>query len=196
MLHSIPQAVAERMRFLEEIDARDREDGTSQDVRLRQVPPETGRFLALLAVSAPPGEWLEIGTSAGYSALWISLACREAGRRLVTFESLEEKIALARETIRAAGLGGIVDLVEGDARDNLAGRRGVSFCFLDADKEVYLDCYEAVVPNLVPGGLLAADNAISHQEVLADFLDRCEGDVRVDSLVVPIGRGVLLCRKV
>lgn len=196
MFHEVPAAVADRMRFLEGVDARDRQDGTSPAARLRQVPPKTGRFLALLAASTPPGAWIEIGTSAGYSALWLSLACRALGRRLVTFEILPDKFAQARETIRLTGLEDVIDLVEGDARDHLAAYGGVSFCFLDADKEVYLDCYEAVVPNLVPGGLLAADNAISHREVLAGFLERCEEDDRVDQVLVPVGSGVQLCRKI
>jgi caffeoyl-CoA O-methyltransferase len=66
----------------------------------------------------------------------------------------------------------------------------VAFCFLDAEKDVYLDVYEKVVPNLVPGGILAADNAINHAESLADFLIRAENDPRVDALVVPVGKGV------
>jgi predicted O-methyltransferase YrrM len=71
----------------------------------------------------------------------------------------------------------------------------VAFCFLDAEKEVYLDVYERVVPNLLPGGILAADNAINHAESLAGFLDRTVNDPRGDALVVPVGKGVLVFRK-
>ena len=71
----------------------------------------------------------------------------------------------------------------------------ISFCFLDADKEVYHDCYEKIIPNLVKGGLLVADNAISHKEQLQSMLERALNDERVDALVVPVGSGVLVCRK-
>ena len=71
----------------------------------------------------------------------------------------------------------------------------ISFCFLDAEKDVYQDCYNAVIPNMVSGGLLVADNAISHKEALQPMLDRALSDQRVDAIVVPIGRGELLCRK-
>lgn len=76
MFNTISDPIQQRMRYLEAADARDRTDGTPRMERLRQIPPETGHFLALLAVVAPAGEFIEIGTSAGYSALWITLACR------------------------------------------------------------------------------------------------------------------------
>jgi predicted O-methyltransferase YrrM len=72
----------------------------------------------------------------------------------------------------------------------------VGFCFLDAEKEVYGECYDLVVPKLVPGGLLVADNAISHYEDLKPMLDRALTDSRVDAIVVPIGKGELVCRKI
>jgi caffeoyl-CoA O-methyltransferase len=195
MFHAIRPMLLERMRQLEEIDRKDRTDGTPRLQRLRQIPAETGKFLALLAAASPAGSWLEIGTSAGYSALWLSLACEQCGRRLTTFEVLPEKVELARETIRAAGIGRVVELIEGDAREKLPEYPEVAFCFLDAEKEVYSECYDAVVPRLVRGGILAADNAISHGEALNPMLKKVERDVRVDAMVVPVGKGILLCRK-
>lgn len=183
------------MHELEEQDASDRQDGTPRLQRLRQIPPVTGKFLALLCASAPAGSVLEVGTSGGYSSLWLALACRERGDRLTTFEILEEKAARARETFDAAEVGDVIQLIPGDARDFLSGYTQVAFCFLDAEKEAYLDVYEKVVPNLAPGGILAADNAINHAEALAGFLARAENDGRVDALVVPIGKGILVCRK-
>jgi len=195
MFHNIPEPVSERMRALEAQDAIDREDGTPRQQRLRQIPPVTGKFLALLCAAAPKGSVLEVGTSGGYSSLWLALACRERGDHLTTFEILEEKVARASETFKAAGLSGRIQLIQGDARQVISGYAGVAFCFLDAEKDVYLDVYEKVVPNLVPGGILAADNAINHAEALAGFLTYAENDPRVDALVVPIGKGILVCRK-
>lgn len=196
MFHEIPPPVLDRMRYLETIDVADRVDGTPRMERLRQIPPETGRFVALLAAGAPTGAVIEIGTSAGYSALWLALACRAAGRRLTTFEVLPEKTGLARETFRVAQVEHLVDLVEGDALEHLAGVGAVAFCFLDAEKEIYGECYEAVVPRLVTGGLLVADNAINHRETLQPMLDRAMSDPRVDAVIVPIGKGELVCRRI
>lgn len=195
MFHEIPDAMARRMRALEAIDAKDREDGTPRMQRLRQVPRETGMFLALLAAGAPQGACIEIGASAGYSTLWLALACRHRRSRLKTFEVLAEKAALAAETFRLARVEDVVELIAGDAREHLGACKDIAFCFLDAEKEVYADCYEAVVPNLVPGGLLVADNAINHRETLQPMLDRALSDPRVDALIVPIGKGELVCRK-
>jgi len=184
------------MHYLESLDKEDRLAGKSPLGRLRQVPPETGKFLALLASTAPEGTYLEIGTSGGYSAMWLSLACKERGRKLITFEVLEEKANLARETFKVTGLENVVELIFGDAKKYLQNYKNVAFCFLDAEKEEYLDCYEKVVPNLVKGGILVADNVISHKEILEPMLERALADVRVDALIVPIGRGELVCRKI
>ena len=82
--------------------------------RLRQIPRETGKFITLLASGTPDGRCIEIGTSAGYSTLWLSLACQNTGRKIVTFEILEAKALLARETFRVAGIEQVVQLVLGD----------------------------------------------------------------------------------
>jgi predicted O-methyltransferase YrrM len=195
MFQDIPKEIRDRMRFLEELDAKHRAENAPREQRLRQVPRETGQFLALLAATAPDGQYIEIGTSGGYSALWISLACRLLGRKLTTFEILEEKATLAQETFLAAGIGDIVQLVKGDALEHLPGYIDVSFCFLDAEKELYSRCYETVVPNMIAGGILAADNVISHKRILKPVVARVVEDERVDALVVPIGSGVLICRK-
>lgn len=195
MFDTIPEPMRRRMSELEAVDARDRRDGTPHLQRLRQIPPETGRFLALLAANAPAGAWVEVGSSAGYSTLWLALAAREAGATITTYELLPEKLALAQETFAQADVYDVVRLVGGDARDYLAAAADIGFCFLDAEKVVYGDCYELVVPRLLPGGLLIADNAVSHQETLQPLLERALSDPRVDALVVPIGRGELVCRK-
>jgi predicted O-methyltransferase YrrM len=183
------------MRHLERIDAVDRTNGTPQGARLRQVPEVTGRFLAMLAACAPSGKVLEIGTSAGYSAMWISLACKEKGATLTTFEVSADKAKVATETFKVAGLEMTAQVVEGDARDYLPAFSDVAFCFLDAEKDVYTDCYKLIIPRLLQGGLLIADNVISHREALRGFLNVALADNRVDSLVVPIGNGLLTCRR-
>jgi caffeoyl-CoA O-methyltransferase len=151
--------------------------------------------LALLAASSPEGSWIEIGTSAGYSTLWLALACRERGQTITTFEIMTSKSALAAANFTAAGVNDVITLVEDDFLSYVDRLGDISFCFLDAEKEVYGPCYEAVVPRLVPGGPLVADNVLSHQDELKPMLDAALSDSRVDALVVPIGKGELVCRK-
>lgn len=195
MLHNIPESVKKRMEYLEKMDSEERVNGTPRLERLRQIPPETGKFLSILAAGAPNGEFLEIGTSGGYSTMWIALACIEKGIKIKTFEILEEKIKLAKETFRESKIANYVELVEGDARGFLEKEKNISFCFLDAEKEVYEDCYDLIIPNMVKGGLLVADNAINHYKILKPMIDKALSDKRVDALIVPIGKGLLFCRK-
>ena len=195
MFHDIPEPVLKRMKELEAIDTRDRIDGTPQSKRLRQIPPDTGRFLALLAASAPEGVYLEIGASAGYSTLWLALACRELQRKIVTFEIDKEKVKLARETFSKAEVDDVVQLVAGDARDFIKDFDDIVFCFLDAEKEDYIELFELIVPRMKKGGLLIADNVISHADTLSKLVDRAQADDRLDAVVVPIGKGELVCRR-
>jgi len=195
MFEQITPAMFARMQELEVIDIRDRTDGTPRSKRLRQIPPETGRFLAILATSTPPGLWIEIGTSAGYSTLWLALAARATGRKVVTVDMDGAKVELARATFAAAGVEDVINLVHGDALAHLPHTHDIAFCFLDAEKDMYGPCYDLVVPRMVSGGLLVADNAIQFEQELRPMLDRALTDDRMDSVLVPIGSGDLVCRK-
>jgi caffeoyl-CoA O-methyltransferase len=195
IFHDIPAPVLERMAYLEAVDAQDRLDGTPKAARLRQIPPETGRFLALLAAGAPPGPVVEIGASGGYSGLWLALACRKRGDHLTTFDFDAEKARRAQESFTAAGMLDHARVVLGDARQHLPEFDTIAFCFLDVEKDIYSECYDLVVPRLASGGYLVVDNAISHQEELSEFLQHAQADVRVDALVVPVGKGLLVCRR-
>ena len=195
MFHIIPKQVQDRMSYLEAIDAKDRVDGTERLKRLRQITPNTGKFIALLASIAPAGNLIEIGTSAGYSTLWISLACMEKETKITTFEILDEKYSIAQETFSAANVSSHVNLIKGDACKLLKDINDISFCFLDAGKEIYDKCYDIVIPKMVTGGILVADNAINKREILQPMLDKALNDQRVDALIVPIGKGELVCKK-
>jgi predicted O-methyltransferase YrrM len=195
MFESISPAMLSRMQELEAIDLRDRIDGTPHSKRLRQVSPEVGRLIALLAASAPAGPCIEIGTSAGYSTLWLALAARATGCRVTTFDIDAHKIELARATFAATGVADVIDLIHGDALEHLPTYTGIGFCFLDAEKDIYGPAYDLVVPRMATGGILIADNAISHETELRPMLDRALRDDRVDAVLVPIGTGDLICRR-
>jgi predicted O-methyltransferase YrrM len=195
MFNDLSDTVLDVMHELEVRDEHDRDDGTAHLERLRQITPDTGRFIALWAASVPDGEMIEIGTSAGYSALWLAQACRVTGRRLTTYEILPEKARLARETFERTGVTDVVSLVEGNFLDHVGGLGDVAFCFLDAEKDVYQACYDAVIPKMVSGAILIADNATSHREDLQTMLDQVLVDHRVDAVVATVGKGELVCRR-
>lgn len=197
MFHNIAPEILRRMKVLEKRDAKEQENLVNIDSfdKLRQVPPETGRFLSIMALTAPEGNWLEIGTSAGYSALWISLACKVRGTTLTTFEINPNKIKKATETFDKTNTSRFVNIVEGNVLDNLLEYKNISFCFLDAEKKIYKDCYEIMLPNMVPGAILLADNVISHRRYLKSMVNKTLRDERVDAVIIPIGKGILLARK-
>lgn len=197
MFDDMPERIRARMAYLERLDASHRHMSAVKHFdRLRQVPPATGKLLALLAAGAPRGTWLELGTSGGYSTLWLSLAAGESGRKIITFEISPAKAALARETFKAAGLERTVGLVHGDALKYLGHYKQVAFCFMDLEKALYRKAYEILVPNLVRGGLLVADNVVSHRDECAAAVKRAFADKRVDAQIVPVGSGLLVVRKI
>jgi len=184
-----------RMRYLEKFDAQDRLSDKPALQRLRQIPPQTGKFLALMAAICPRGNFVEIGTSAGYSTMWISLAAQERNVRIKTFEILPEKAQMARESFAQAHIEQYVELTTGDALSSLSKINDIAFCFLDAEKDVYEKCWDMVADKIVMHGMLIADNALSHARELGSMIKKVEADTRFDCLIVPIANGELVCRR-
>jgi len=178
---------------LERDDTRERQQGAPRAERLRQVTPEVGRFLHTLVLATRPRSIVEIGTSGGYSTVWLATAARTVGASVVTLEIDPAKVRRATNSLREAGVDDVATIVEGDAFAYLRERREpIDFVFLDSEKEDYAAFLELIVPLLPAGGLLVADNLTSHAEDLAEFRRRAESDPRLSAVVVPIGRGELL----
>ncbi len=126
---------------------------------MMNVPPADGRLLRLLTEAVGAKHVVEVGTSNGYSAIWLCLALRTTGGKLTTFEIDKRRAGLARENFRRAGVEEIVTLVEGDAHKEVPKVKGpIDVVFLDADKEGYIDYLEKLLPLLRPGGLVLAHN--------------------------------------
>jgi predicted O-methyltransferase YrrM len=196
MIKKLPKTVEKRLVYLENLDEQAKSNGTYGEI-LWQIPRETAEFVYIMAASAPKGKYLEIGTGGGYSALWIGLACRIHGRKLETFEYDPFKAAIARVSFNTTGMEDTITLIEDDALNHLVNYNNVSFCFLDTeDKGIYLDCYNLIVPKMVSGGIFIADNATSHKFELRRMFDAVFKDERVDAIIVPIGKGELVCRKI
>jgi predicted O-methyltransferase YrrM len=188
VFHDIPTSMQRVMRALEAETERDQP-------ALRSVTADVGRCLALLAMSAPKGAFVELGSSAGYSTLWLSLAARARGVKLTTVEFDERKVVLARENISRAGAGEWVQAVHGDALDYATRFVDIAFCFSDLQPpELNARVYEKAVPRLVSGGLLVIDNVTSPR-LQTELLSRAGNDPRVDSVLLPFPKGDLICRK-
>jgi caffeoyl-CoA O-methyltransferase len=182
---------------LEARDASEREHDVARAVRLRQIPREVGRFLQALVLASKPRTIVEIGASGGYSTTWLASAAAHVGARVTTLEIDPVKVALATGALDDAGLASVATIVAGDAFAWLRARtEPVDFFFLDAEKEDYAAFLDLVTPLLPVGGVLVADNLLSHPDDLAAFRERALADPRLAGLVVPIGRGELVAVRV
>ena len=184
------------LRRLEEEDTLDRVDGTPRQLRLRAVTADVGQFLRLLVKLTEARHIVEIGTSGGYSTIWLASAARETGGQVTTLELDAAKIERARQNFALAGVDDLVTIVEGDAHQTLGTLKGsFDLAFLDAEKEFYLDFLEPLVGLLRVGGVLVADNLLSHAEDLAPFREAAESRADLECVLVPFPRGELMCVK-
>jgi predicted O-methyltransferase YrrM len=171
-------------------------DETQRDrvARWRNVEPETAELLGLLVRAKRARRVLEIGTSNGYSTIWLADAAEATGGTVLTVEIEPSRTALARENVARAGLEDRVELRTEDAAQTLRALPDHAFelTFLDAERPHYVGYWRDLVRTLAPGGLLAVDNAISHGNELVDFRAVVDGDARVTQALVPIGAGLLL----
>ncbi len=152
------------------------------------VPLEDGRLLRLLAEAMNAQHVVEIGTSNGYSGIWICLALRSTGGKLTTYEIDEHRAGLARKIFERAGVGDLVTLVLGDAHEKVAELEGpIDILFLDADKEGYIDYLEKLLPKMRPGGLVMAHN-MNTRQAHKPFVDAITQNKKLETLFLHMDR--------
>ena len=185
----IDERVAAILERLYAEDAAQRAAGLPSSQRTRNVERETGHWLALLVRATNAREVLEVGSSNGVSTIWLAAATRENGGRVTGTEILPERAADANNNLAAAGLDAVARVVVGDARDTVATlSRRFDFVFIDAEKDDYVGHLEAVIDHLRPGGLILADNVISHDVSAYQAALRVRSDL--ETVTIPIDRGV------
>ena len=190
MLDDRVRAVLER---LEREDAAERERGLPPEQRSRQVEPTTGRFLFSLVAPQTDCEVLEIGGSRGYSSIWLGAGVRYFGGRVLSLEHDPAKIEAWRRNVADAGLEEWAELVEGDAHETLPAIDDVfDVVFLDAEKDDYEALFQVARTKVEPGGLVVADNVLSHEETLGAYSRARQDDPTLESVTVPLDRGLEL----
>jgi caffeoyl-CoA O-methyltransferase len=170
-------------------DGAQRAAGLPSSQRTRNVERQTGRWLALLVRATNARELLEIGSSNGVSTIWLAAAARQNGGQVIGTEILPERVAEANRNLAEAGLDGVARVVAGEARATVASLPGpFDLVFIDAEKDDYVDHFAAVVDRVEIGGLILADNVISHDLSAYQAMLRSRSDV--ETVTVPIDRGV------
>ncbi|HJE57330.1 MAG TPA: O-methyltransferase [Nocardiopsis listeri] len=174
-----------------------------------QIGPEQGVFTTLLTRLSGARNVVEVGTFTGYSSICFARGLPDDGT-LLALDISEEWTSVARRYWERAGVSGKIELRIGPALESLRALpedTRFDLAFLDADKTGYLDYWEELVPRIRPGGLLLADNTLSHGRVIdpeqtsphvqgiRDFNDRVVADDRVSQVLLPLGDGLTLARK-
>ena len=160
------------------------------------IAPENGQFLAILIRSIKAQNVLEVGTSKGYSSIWIAAALKETGGKLITLEFDSQRAEEAQAHLREVGLDHIVQVRVGNALDEIP-KCDVTFdlVFLDAEKNEYRRYLELVLPNIRPGGLILADDTVTMRDEMPDYIEFVFNTPMLHSVDIPLDDGVILSYK-
>jgi predicted O-methyltransferase YrrM len=186
-------------REWEEIRRMDSEEFQKHmDDFLLSVGSATGQLVNLLIKEAKARTVLEVGSSYGYSTVWLAEAVRETAGSVISLEIHPEKQKQARDAIERAGLRGFVDFKLGDARESLEDlTQTIDFVLLDLWKHLYIPCFDLFYPRLGTGALIVADNMIfpeSSREAAAAYQKHIRSKPGIQSLLLPVGFGLELSR--
>jgi predicted O-methyltransferase YrrM len=168
------------------------------DEFLIPIGPDTGRLLNTLIKSQPARTILELGTSYGYSTVFLAEAARAARGKVISVDISAEKQRYAKEHLIAACLDEVVEFVTGDARELIGSLTGpLDFVLIDLWKDLYIPCFDLVRPKLSEGAFIAADNILLPEffrnEMMA-YRAHVRRDGRFESILLPVGSGIELSR--
>ena len=180
--------------FLTELyEAGQRNDAQEQErsKKMLNLEPETAQLLHIMLRSSRRTRLLEIGTSNGYSTIWLAWAASATGGSVISIDRDAHKQALADEHLRHVGLRERVNLRCGDATEIIGELTGPFDCvFFDADRFSAPAQLTLLLPKLTPDALLLADNVLSHPDEIAGYLQALEGLSQFERVIVPIGKGL------
>ena len=162
------------------------------------IPRKTGvlinTFIKMMGIKSA----LEIGTSNGYSGLWIAKALKETGGKLTTIEFYEKRQSVAISNFEKCGVADIIRPLQGSAcevLEALGPEEKFDFVFIDANKREYVKYFELVKPHLTEKALIIADNITSHAEKVQDFIDAVDKDDEFQYEIVEVPGGILIAYK-
>jgi len=182
---------------LEEFGKTNDGSNTARPRRMLNITRDTGELLAVLVRATAARRVLEIGTSNGYSTLWLASAARALGGTVTTVELADYKVGLATANFERSGLARHISLLHDDAGRvlQLAADGVYDLVFLDSERPEYPGWWPDLKRVLRPGGLLVVDNATSHQAEMAPFVALVTADRGFVTSLVPVGNGELLAVK-
>lgn len=184
-------ALEQLKRELEQFGEYNDSQQQARGSKMLNITRDTGELLAVLVQASGADAVLEIGTSNGYSTLWLAEAVRRLDGRVTTIELDEGKRVMAAANFQRAGLGPWITQLAGEAGALLAElpTEGYQLVFLDSDRQHYRTWWPQIRRLLAPRGLLVVDNAISHRDEMAEWMSEVQRDPAFQSTLVPVGKG-------
>ena len=162
------------------------------------IPRKTGVLINMFIKMMNIQSVLEIGTSNGYSGIWIAKALKQTGGKLTTIEYYDKRQSVAIENFTKCGVVDIVRPLQGSACDileSLGEDEKFDFVFIDANKREYVKYFELVKPHLTEKALIIADNITSHAEKVQTFIDAIDADDEFQYEIVEVPGGILIAYK-
>ncbi len=160
------------------------------------ISADTGEFFYILVLISKAENILEVGTSNGYSTIWLGEAAKQNKGKITTIEISEHKVKMASENFKRAKLSNI-KIIHGNALEEIQKLKGkFDFLFLDAVKEDYINYFKLAYHKLTNGAVIVADNAIMFGKYMKDYLIYVKNHKGLRSVLVPIGSGVEFTLKV
>ncbi len=191
------QAVFNTLTELEMRDEKERVQNLPGSQRIQALHPDSAKLLYITALGAHAKNIVEVGTNRGYSTIWLALVAQKYGGKVVTCELEPVKANEARQYFEKAGVSEYIEILVGDARETLRGQtEPVDLLFIDAAKGQYETYFDVVYKRLRPGSIVVADNAISHGDDLLDYIMYMQNHPNLESVTVPIGRGLEISVKI
>lgn len=158
------------------------------------VPRKTGVLLNMFIKMMNVQNALEIGTSNGYSGIWLSKGLKTTGGKLTTIEFYEKRQSIAIENFEKCGVSDIIRPLQGSACDiikSFSAEEKFDFVFIDANKREYVEYFNLIKPHLTPKAMIVADNIISHAEKVQTFVDAIDSDDEFQYEIVEVPGGIL-----
>ncbi len=185
--------VPEILDLLEQEDDRQRTEGVDESQRNNSIPRDVGEFTSVLVRLIKPMTIVEIGSSVGYSTIWLGVSAASYGGKVISYENDATKAKIAKENIAKAGLENYVEIRNQDALE--ADLPKCDFVFLDADRENYVKHFENIYPKLSKGGGILANNTLGYFEQLRKYIEMVRDHPECNSVLVAIGHGLELTYK-
>jgi predicted O-methyltransferase YrrM len=187
----VEQELFDVLSQLEMQDQKERMQNLPSAERIRAMDPASAKLVSMLAVSKKAQNIVEVGSGVGYSTLWLAYAASVTGGKVVTCEFDPAKADETRSNLARANLADYVEVVTGDAREALRRREEpLDFVLIDASKAQYETYFDVVYKRLQVGAMIVADNVVSHQDELLDYVTYVQNHPKLESVTVPIGRGL------